>query len=609
MMATGNRRLARLVVAIATITGASLQVHGAFTMEMVTVGNPGNANDTTGYGAVNYTYAIAKYEVTIGQYATFLNAVAKSDPYGLYDTDMDFYLSWCNGIRRTGTSGGFVYTPIGPDGVRPNGASSVTNRPISWVDWFDAARFVNWLSNGCPSGPCDTRSTEDGAYSLRGAVGGAATRIVNLINPNTGSAPLFRIPSESEWYKAAYFDPSRNGGSGGYWSYSTRSNTPPGNTIGSAPNQANYRYGDSVYCVDRATTRSNTQNYLTDVGAFSGSPSAYGTYDQGGNVREFCSPNGITSTSIVLRGGNWVFDESSLVSTWRDGNVKTDSHFYGRGFRVAGIIAGPTPTMLSVTSGSQSQSQAGYPLISGSAPVVKTGAGTLILDKANTLTGSTTVQQGTLQLAHPAALASSRVIPLVGGTVAIGQGLRATVGGLAANSGGVVDLGTGIMTVEFGLAVTDLTVAIAKGSFPGAFIESDSISVVSKAASTSSAIGQARRIGWLDNGDGSLTFGFAAPGDTNLDWLVDSLDLADLLGGGKFDTGKPGVWQDGDFNYDALVDVLDVAGFLSTGLFDKGFYNDNQVAVAAVPEPGLTGSAAIGLASLIALAAGRRRAA
>ena len=61
-------------------------------IDMVTVGNPGNAPDTryrlrTGFGSVDYVYQIGKYEVTAGQYTEFLNAVAKADPNGLYNTD------------------------------------------------------------------------------------------------------------------------------------------------------------------------------------------------------------------------------------------------------------------------------------------------------------------------------------------------------------------------------------------------------------------------------------------------------------------------------------------------------------------------------------------
>ena len=61
----------------------------AITIATVPVGDVGNANDpATGniYGSVNYPYRIGTYEVTAGQYTAFLNAVAATDTYGLYDT-------------------------------------------------------------------------------------------------------------------------------------------------------------------------------------------------------------------------------------------------------------------------------------------------------------------------------------------------------------------------------------------------------------------------------------------------------------------------------------------------------------------------------------------
>jgi hypothetical protein len=114
-------------------------------------------------------------------------------------------------------------------------------------------------------------------------------------------------------------------------------------------------------------------------------------------------------------------------------------------------------------------------------------------------------------------------------------------------------------------------------------------------------------VGWLDNGDGSVTFAFAAPGDTNLDWNVDILDAANFLAGGKFDSGTPATWNEGDFGYDGVVDILDAADFLSTGLFDAGNYNTapGTAGIAAVPEPA-TGIATL-LAGAVWLWAGRRR--
>jgi hypothetical protein len=127
-------------------------------------------------------------------------------------------------------------------------------------------------------------------------------------------------------------------------------------------------------------------------------------------------------------------------------------------------------------------------------------------------------------------------------------------------------------------------------------------------SSVAAASGGDRTVGWLDNGDGSVTFAFAAAGDTNLDWQVDILDAANFLSGGKFDSGSPASWNEGDFTYDGVVDILDAASFLSTGLFDAGPYNaapGTAGSVAAVPEPSTW--ALLAAAAGLTLAALRRR--
>ena len=264
-----------------------------------------------------------------------------------------------------------------------------------------------------------------------------------------------------------------------------------------------------------------------------------------------------------------------------------------------------TVITINVATGTQTQTQAGYSLLSGATPVRKTGNGTLVVDQANTLTGSTTVQQGQLQLANGAALASSRVVPLAGGTVTLTPALQTTVGGLAANAGGLTDVGTGMVTVAAGLPVADMLTALLAGRGDGSWNGTSGITSSSAAAALSQSI--PRTVGWLDNGDGSVTFGYAAPGDTNLDWTVDILDAANFLAGGKFDSGLPATWNEGDFGYDGVVDILDAADFLSTGLFDAGPYNPSAsaAAVAAVPEPG--SAALLAVAAAVAVAACRRR--
>lgn len=89
---------------------------------------------------------------------------------------------------------------------------------------------------------------------------------------------------------------------------------------------------------------------------------------------------------------------------------------------------------------------------------------------------------------------------------------------------------------------------------------------------TNKDIGGIKSLGYNFNEDNTTTIAWAAPGDTNLDNVIDILDVASILANGKFDTGLSADWAEGDFNYDGIVDVLDMSSFLSTGYYDKGNY-------------------------------------
>jgi formylglycine-generating enzyme required for sulfatase activity len=284
------------VLTLAALAGVSLVTPAlaVVNIDSVLVGNINNANDAAGgslYGAVAYAYKIAKNETTISQYAEFLNAAAKTDSYGLYSANMT--TSYINGISRSGSSGSFTYS------VNPGSA----NKPITFVSWFDAARFCNWLQAGQQTGVGAALTAETGAYTLNGAVSG-------IITKNVGATVW--IPSESEWYKAAYYDPNKGGaGVGGYWAQATQSDTLTGNTVGVA-NSANYNDGDYV---GSGTSSLPTANALTDVGAYGlNSDSAYGTNDQNGNVLEW-NDAVISGSSRGLRGGSW-FNSSTTSTTW-----------------------------------------------------------------------------------------------------------------------------------------------------------------------------------------------------------------------------------------------------------------------------------------------------
>jgi len=299
---------------------------GAVTIDMVTVGNPGNANDpATGnnYGGVGYSYKIAKYETTIQQYTDFLNATAATDVYGLYDQRMGANTNIA-GIAQLGVSGSYTYSAI-------NNAGSSGNRPIAYVSWFDAARFANWMQNGQGSG-----STETGAYTLNGATSG------NAVARNPGAT--FYIPTENEWYKAAYYDPTLNSNAGGYWTYATRSNTAPGNTIGSGANQANYYVGEypNGSFANGGGVYSLSDNYLTDVGVFAASQSAYGTFDQSGNLYEWTDLTGDAGSYRSIRGGEWGRGAATLSSSDSLSSDPESTSNYGFGFRLASPVSGPS---------------------------------------------------------------------------------------------------------------------------------------------------------------------------------------------------------------------------------------------------------------------------
>jgi autotransporter-associated beta strand protein/T5SS/PEP-CTERM-associated repeat protein len=270
---------------------------------------------------------------------------------------------------------------------------------------------------------------------------------------------------------------------------------------------------------------------------------------------------------------------------------------------------GPSVITINVASGTQTQGQAGYPTLSGSVPVVKTGGGTLVLDQANTLTGSTTVQGGVVRLANTSALSASRLVVVAGGTGQLAPFATTAVAGLdLATGNGLMDVTNGSLTILGGMTAPELVAELLEGRGDGSW--NGTSGITSSTAAADIATSQPRSVGWLDNGDGTFTVAYAAPGDTNIDWAIDILDASNFLALGKFDTGLPATWVEGDFSYDGIVDILDAADFFATGLYDAGTYNSASGAagVAAVPEPGMSmiGAVVLGLGVILQVRRQRR---
>ena len=272
----------------------------------VTVTNAGNAADFNGKGAVAYTFRIGKYELNNSQYAAFLNAVAADDVHELWSTNMSANIH--GGIERLGSPGDYSYA------VKPG----MGHQPVGWVDFYDALRFCNWLHNGQPSGAEDNTTTEDGAYTLTPQ----AIADENVLR-NPGAR--FWLPSDDEWYKAAYHQPHESGGDpSDYWLYPTRSNdTPFSEPPPGGSNSAN--------------TCCETGNMATDVGAYIHAPSFYGTFDQAGNVQEWTewTDDFTFLRDRRVRGGSWYYNEFYAKSTDFEFDT-TDYDAAAIGFRVAG---------------------------------------------------------------------------------------------------------------------------------------------------------------------------------------------------------------------------------------------------------------------------------
>ena len=310
-------------------------------IQTVPVGNPGNPGEWSGEslggygpvgricGAVNYEYNIGKFEVTAWEYCEFLNAVAKTDTYGLYNPQMADTTNTlgCN-IQRTGSR-------LNPGSYAYSVASDWADRPVNLVSWGDAARFCNWLTNGQPTGPQDLTTTEDGSYYLNGATSDAA-----LLAVTRKANAEWVIPTEDEWYKAAYYDPNKLGGAG-YWDYPTGTDTVPnnGNPGGDTGNSANFRDGDCAM----------TWPYFTsEVDAFANSKSPYGTLDQGGNVWEWNeSLFGDIGNNRGRRGGSLGSYAGDLQAAYRDSADPT-YEAGDIGFRVAEVPEPATLTLLAL---------------------------------------------------------------------------------------------------------------------------------------------------------------------------------------------------------------------------------------------------------------------
>ena len=302
--------------------GLGVQSAHAVTINWVTVGDPGNTADTApaGYGDVADSFQIMKYEWTNSQYTDFLNSVDASgtNPNSVYNTSMG-----------SSGRGGISFSSGAASGSKYAAKTNMSDKPVNFVSWFDAARVSNWLFNGATG----TSSTETGAYTLNNATSGNA--------PAVNSGATFYVPTEDQWYKAAYYKGGNT--NAGYWDYATQSDTAPtavtaGSTgigsSGSTGNFANYN--------DAADWNSQNGN-VTTVGT-NGGASAYGAFDMSGNVSEWNDLTGAAGSSRGERGGSWVNLNAFYLSSSDRSTGVPSSEGPSFGFRLASPVAVPEPS-------------------------------------------------------------------------------------------------------------------------------------------------------------------------------------------------------------------------------------------------------------------------
>jgi len=255
-------------IMLAAVNFVSADIIRGIEMDFVTIGNAGNAADTggtPGCGAVSSNYRIGKYEVTAAQWQTIDTAA---------------------GIGDSGLWSG--------------------NLPTALISWYDATQFCNYLTSG---------NKYSGAYNFDQSGNFLGIDRVSSISTY---GTTYVIPTEDEWYKAAYFKPNASG----YSLYANGTDTAP---VASA--QSNYGQGGPPFAGP------------WNVG--SGAQEQNGTFDMMGNVVEWNE----TLFGIInrgCRGGAFPNDVDYLASSKRD-NATQDTENGIIGFRVASV---PEPTTI-----------------------------------------------------------------------------------------------------------------------------------------------------------------------------------------------------------------------------------------------------------------------
>jgi hypothetical protein len=301
------------------VTSAQADTFGTgpntFAIDFVNIGNAGNANDAgAGGGLYSTPYGGVAYEYRMGTYEISQDAITMATAGGLLDV----------------TAGAWA-----------------GSQPAAFMTRTEAAMFVNWLN---------TSTGHPAAYNIAyGYYGWFVSLWSSGEAWQFGGENLYRhkdayyfLPSEDEWYKAAYHQ--NDGVTANYWDYPTGSNSVP-DVIDWA--------GDPSYQVvfsGGLSYNPGQPNAVTNAGS---SASAYGTYAQGGNVEEWMEGARDDDPLDPIwgydqhRGGFWTNFVSGSNSTTVLNSGTTSGATLGSGnvigFRVASV---PEPSSAVLVLGS-----------------------------------------------------------------------------------------------------------------------------------------------------------------------------------------------------------------------------------------------------------------
>ena len=261
---------------------ASADIIQGIDVDFVSIGDAGNSGDYSstanpaGCGSVGYTYRIGTYEITNSQWDAFV--ASSGAPTGSSSWAYDEDSAWAG------------------DDI-----------PVTCVSWLEAVQFCNYLTSG---------DKYSGAYQFDAS--GSFTGVDRGVAV-ASYGTVYALPTEDEWYKAAYYSTSTST----YSYYATGSTDVPISEV------------ESLY--------ESTEPW--DVG--SGTQEQNGTYDMMGNVWEW-NETEILAALMGVRGGAYYDYNNSVEYLSSDYRSRASDYVELEyvGFRIVEVVPEPATILL-----------------------------------------------------------------------------------------------------------------------------------------------------------------------------------------------------------------------------------------------------------------------